>query len=265
MFSYLHSVKRIACLPQVHSPLLRALAFRIKCPCCGMKPSVVANLRICECDGLYSREWRKSPNELDRAMYYVARLRARLRGQPETYKALMEFLSSFQRDSKKGRKDVYIKVFKLLKNNTDMVSEFMQFLPERPHALPAPPSHLQPGTRVRSKKQPSNVPSMGEAPGAPWRGGLLLDQLAIGDGPGMDAYCSAYEHLHELYMANPKRLEGGFTPERLMADLLSSFAGNVTVRVLDWFQWGIHRGDFRREWEKDKHARVGHPIPSRRR
>eukprot|EP00966_Prymnesium_polylepis_P261905 6050069-Prymnesium_polylepis.1 len=215
-----------------------------------MKSSVVADLRICECDGLYSRGWRKPPNELDSAMYYVARLRKRLRGQPETYKALMEILSKFQRDSKKGRKDVYAKVSTLFKNNTDMLDEFMQFLYYNPPS--PPPSQL--GSGVPSSLQPSNVPSTGGAPGAPWRGGLLLDQVAIGDGPGMDAYCSAYEHLHELYMANPRRLEGGFMPERLMGDLVSSFTRNISVRVLDWFQWGIYRDGFRREWEKKQHV-----------
>ena len=54
----------------------------------------------------------------------------------------------------------------------------------------------------------------------------------------MDAFCATYERLPALYASDPQIFMGGFMPEGLMAQSITADPRNVSVKVLNWMQWG---------------------------
>jgi hypothetical protein len=75
---------------------------------------------------------------------------------------------------------------------------------------------------------------------------LVLDQIAVGDGPGIDAFSSVYDHLETIFRAQPKRLVGSFVSEKLLAQRawdcgIRRYGGPV------WLQWGTRKDTVRPE------------------
>jgi len=80
---------------------------------------------------------------------------------------------------------------------------------------------------------------------SPNEGHEVLDQLAIGDGKGMDSFSSVYDRFDEMYQENrrfpKKKYMVTFLSERLLRDRLrddgvSRFGGP------SWLQWATYRG-----------------------
>ena len=72
---------------------------------------------------------KKAPIEFDQAINYVTKIKTRFAKQPETYKAFLEILHTYQKEQK-TIKEVYEQVSTLFKNHTDLLAEFSQFLPD---------------------------------------------------------------------------------------------------------------------------------------
>merc|ERR1719421_441017 len=72
---------------------------------------------------------KKAPIEFDQAINYVTKIKTRFAKQPETYKAFLEILHTYQKEQK-TIKEVYEQVSTLFKNHTDLLGEFSQFLPD---------------------------------------------------------------------------------------------------------------------------------------
>merc|ERR1719201_755763 len=76
-----------------------------------------------------SQSQKKAPIEFDQAINYVTKIKTRFAKQPETYKAFLETLHTYQKEQK-TIKEVYEQVSTLFKNHTDLLGEFSQFLPD---------------------------------------------------------------------------------------------------------------------------------------
>ena len=72
---------------------------------------------------------KKAPIEFDQAINYVTKIKTRFAKQPETYKAFLEILHTYQKEQK-TIKEVYEQVSTLFKNHTALIGEFSQFLPD---------------------------------------------------------------------------------------------------------------------------------------
>ena len=72
---------------------------------------------------------KKAPIEFEPAINYVTKIKTRFAKQPETYKAFLEILHTYQKEQK-TIKEVYEQVSHLFKSHTDLLSEFSQFLPD---------------------------------------------------------------------------------------------------------------------------------------
>jgi len=72
---------------------------------------------------------KKAPIEFDQAINYVTKIKTRFSKQPDTYKAFLEILHTYQKEQK-TIKEVYEQVSTLFKNHTDLLNEFSQFLPD---------------------------------------------------------------------------------------------------------------------------------------
>jgi len=76
-----------------------------------------------------AQQQKKAPIEFDQAINYVTKIKTRFAKQPETYKAFLEILHTYQKEQK-TIKEVYEQVSHLFKNHTDLLGEFSQFLPD---------------------------------------------------------------------------------------------------------------------------------------
>merc|ERR1719399_104347 len=94
---------------------------------------------------------KKAPIEFDQAINYVTKIKTRFAKQPETYKAFLEILHTYQKEQK-TIKEVYEQVSTLFKNHSDLLGEFSQFLPD---GSPEASSAAQP-TPKPSKGKPIN-------------------------------------------------------------------------------------------------------------
>ena len=72
---------------------------------------------------------KKAPIEFDQAISYVVKIKTRFAKQPETYKAFLEILHTYQKEQK-TIKEVYEQVSTLFKHHADLLGEFSQFLPD---------------------------------------------------------------------------------------------------------------------------------------
>ena len=67
--------------------------------------------------------------EFDNAIAYVTAIKKRFEHQPETYKAFLEVLHTYQREQK-GIQEVLRRVAELFKDHADLLREFTYFLPD---------------------------------------------------------------------------------------------------------------------------------------
>ena len=67
--------------------------------------------------------------EFDNAIAYVTAIKKRFEHQPETYKAFLEVLHTYQREQK-GIQEVLRSVAELFKDHADLLREFTYFLPD---------------------------------------------------------------------------------------------------------------------------------------
>ena len=82
---------------------------------------------------------KKAPIEFDQAINYVTKIKTRFAKQPETYKAFLGILHTYQKEQK-TIKEVYEQVSHLFKSHAELLSEFSQFLPEGSAASIAEPA-----------------------------------------------------------------------------------------------------------------------------
>jgi len=82
---------------------------------------------------------KKAPIEFDQGSTYVTKIKTRFDKQPETYKAFLEILHTYQKEHK-TIKEVYEQVSHLFKSHADLLSEFSQFLPDGSAASIAEPA-----------------------------------------------------------------------------------------------------------------------------
>ena len=71
----------------------------------------------------------RQPVEFDNAIAYVTAIKKRFEHQPETYKAFLEVLHTYQREQK-GIQEVLRRVAELFKDHADLLREFTYFLPD---------------------------------------------------------------------------------------------------------------------------------------
>ena len=66
----------------------------------------------------------------------------------------------------------------------------------------------------------------------------------------MNNYSSIWNSLEGTFGQRPSMFRSGFLPERLLGTALREEAaqGRVTVRVIDWLQWGVRREAAAPEW-----------------
>ena len=67
--------------------------------------------------------------EFDNAIAYVTAIKKRFEHQPETYKAFLEVLHTYQREQK-GIQEVLRRVAELFRDHADLLREFTYFLPD---------------------------------------------------------------------------------------------------------------------------------------
>jgi paired amphipathic helix protein Sin3a len=72
---------------------------------------------------------KKAPIEFDQGSTYVTKIKTRFDKQPETYKAFLEILHTYQKEHK-TIKEVYEQVSHLFLSHADLLSEFLRFLPD---------------------------------------------------------------------------------------------------------------------------------------
>ena len=70
-----------------------------------------------------------APIEFDEAINYVTKIKTRFAKQPETYKAFLEILHTYQKEQKTIA-TVYAEVATLFQGHPDLVEEFTRFLPD---------------------------------------------------------------------------------------------------------------------------------------
>lgn len=102
---------------------------------------------------------KKAPIEFDQAINYVTKIKTRFGKQPETYKAFLEILHTYQKEQK-TIKEVYEQVSTLFKNHTDLLSEFSQFLPD---GSPEATNLLAQGPKAQKSKAIGNMNNMPHA------------------------------------------------------------------------------------------------------
>jgi paired amphipathic helix protein Sin3a len=69
--------------------------------------------------------------DFDQAISYVTKIKSRFNDQPDTYKAFLDILHTYQKEQTTIRK-VYEQVAILFKDHADLLAEFTHFLPETP-------------------------------------------------------------------------------------------------------------------------------------
>lgn len=69
------------------------------------------------------------PVEFDHAISYVTTIKKRFANEPETYKAFLEILHTYQKEQR-GIKDVLEQVSTLFADHPDLLKEFTYFLPD---------------------------------------------------------------------------------------------------------------------------------------
>ncbi|KAL1524465.1 hypothetical protein AB1Y20_019359 [Prymnesium parvum] len=99
---------------------------------------------------------KKAPIEFDQAINYVTKIKTRFGKQPETYKAFLEILHTYQKEQK-TIKEVYEQVSTLFKNHTDLLSEFSQFLPD---GSPEATNLLAQGPKAQKSKAIAGISNM---------------------------------------------------------------------------------------------------------
>ena len=83
--------------------------------------------------------------EFDNAIAYVTAIKKRFEHQPETYKAFLEVLHTYQREQK-GIQEVLRRVAELFRDHADLLREFTYFLPD---------AAIEPASDVAHAAEPS--------------------------------------------------------------------------------------------------------------
>jgi len=110
-----------------------------------------------------------APVEFDQAINYVTKIKTRFAAQPETYKAFLEILHSYQREQRTVAQ-VYGQVASLFREHVDLLAEFSTFLPDG-NAAPSPtaaaptPATAAPSPAPAAPSPAAAAPSL--APAAP--------------------------------------------------------------------------------------------------
>ncbi|KAI0244346.1 hypothetical protein L0F63_004235, partial [Massospora cicadina] len=84
---------------------------------------------------------RKPPVEFNHAINYVNRIKNRFSRDPDSYKQFLEILQLYQKEQK-PIKEIYAQVQVLFGNDTDLLEEFCQFLPDPAISSTDPSNHL---------------------------------------------------------------------------------------------------------------------------
>jgi paired amphipathic helix protein Sin3a len=80
---------------------------------------------------LQQQDTGKNRIDFDQAISYVTKIKTRFNDQPNTYKAFLDILHTYQKEQTTIRK-VYDQVAVLFKDHPDLLEEFTHFLPETP-------------------------------------------------------------------------------------------------------------------------------------
>jgi len=101
---------------------------------------------------------RKAPIEFDSAINYVTKIKTRFTKQPETYKAFLEILHTYQKEQK-TIKEVYEQVAQLFRGHADLMVEFTQFLPDASPSTTPTSEVLPPVTPPRNMMLVDRTPT----------------------------------------------------------------------------------------------------------
>ncbi|KAK4884156.1 hypothetical protein RN001_000427 [Aquatica leii] len=113
---------------------------------------------------------QNQPVEFNHAINYVNKIKNRFQGQPEKYKRFLEILHTYQKEQRTLKEtsasggpgkhlteqEVYSQVAKLFENQSDLLAEFGQFLPDATSHTSPPP--LTDHVSSIAKKQPVKQP-----------------------------------------------------------------------------------------------------------
>ena len=111
-------------------------------------------------EGQQSSVNMRQPPEFDNAIAYVTAIKKRFAKEPETYKAFLEVLHTYQREQK-GIQDVLTRVAELFKDHADLLREFTYFLPDAA-IEPAQRLFLQRAADDADERSRARQASMGE-------------------------------------------------------------------------------------------------------
>ncbi|XP_078481082.1 paired amphipathic helix protein Sin3a isoform X1 [Ciona intestinalis] len=107
------------------------------------------------------------PVEFNHAINYVNKIKNRFQGQPDIYKAFLEILHKYQKEQRNvkdsngsyvpllSESEVYAQVARLFQNDSDLLREFGQFLPDAGGAVGA----VMPQSLTNAASQSSGIPS----------------------------------------------------------------------------------------------------------
>ncbi|GAA5866171.1 hypothetical protein JCM1840_005098 [Sporobolomyces johnsonii] len=109
----------------------------------------------------------RPPMEFNHAINYVNKIKNRFLREPETYKAFLEILQTYQKEGR-AIQDVYAQVTTLFRDAPDLLDEFKQFLPDTsagataPPPAPAPAAPAARGAAKRAAPGPAKRGAAGE-------------------------------------------------------------------------------------------------------
>eukprot|EP00635_Sarcinochrysidales_sp_CCMP3193_P004794 CAMPEP_0118891748 /NCGR_PEP_ID=MMETSP1166-20130328/1635_1 /TAXON_ID=1104430 /ORGANISM="Chrysoreinhardia sp, Strain CCMP3193" /LENGTH=886 /DNA_ID=CAMNT_0006830423 /DNA_START=90 /DNA_END=2747 /DNA_ORIENTATION=- len=151
----------------------------------------------------------RTPPEFDNAIAYVTAIKKRFAKEPETYKAFLEVLHTYQREQK-GIQEVLTRVAELFRDHADLLREFTYFLPDAA-IEPAQRLFLQRAaddadqrSRNRAQQAAEQYSQSNERGGAPPSQGGRKKQPAYRGGPAGGGGDQDYDRV-----AQPARARGG--------------------------------------------------------
>ncbi|XP_062511637.1 paired amphipathic helix protein Sin3a-like isoform X2 [Corticium candelabrum] len=136
--------------PQSSAPVIppnsfAALSMMVSPPPAAQAVAAVAAAAAAAASQPQSQSVQQQPVEFNHAINYVNKIKNRFQSEPDTYKAFLEILHTYQKEQRNIREllseaEVYQQVAKLFHHENDLLQEFGQFLPE---ASPSSGHHTQ--------------------------------------------------------------------------------------------------------------------------
>lgn len=137
----------------------------------------------------------RQPAEFNHAINFVNKIKNRFQRRPDTYKAFLEILQTYQKEQR-AIQDVYAQVTVLFREAPDLLEEFKEFLPDTSAASPGPaPGALQAPSSSSSTTLPLAPASQAppSQPAGAASAAIPAPSAAVGSGSSMQT--ASLSHL----------------------------------------------------------------------